>query len=113
MKLNFYLFITTIMTALYVHAQSLNCTARLNSEFIFTNHIKPELNTKILIGREESFTAYITQIEHSHFILEAFIVNKEARIYSEGNLEKVNDELKLSIWSRDEIVDIDCRLVHD
>jgi len=90
------------------YAQDLVCSAYVNSEFVFMNQITPENNAKVLIGREPNFTAYITQKDSHVYVLEAFIVNQETRIYSEGSITQPDSHIKLSLWSRDEIIDIDC-----
>lgn len=91
-----------------VLAQDLVCSAYVNSELVFMNQVTPANNEKVLIGREPNFTAYITQKDNNIYILEAFIVNQETRIYSEGSLIQPESHIKLSLWSRDEIIDIDC-----
>jgi len=101
--------VSTFMST-QVFAKDLVCSADVNSELVFMNQVTPEKNEKVLIGREPNFTAYITQKENNVYILEAFIVNQETRIYSEGTIVQPENHIKLSLWSREEIIDIDCTI---
>jgi len=105
-------FLFVVFVSFNVFARSLVCSAYVNLEFKFSNQVDSNLNEKISIGREPNFRAYVTQKENDIFIVEAFIVNQEVRVYGEGTLKSDTDRIKASIWSREEIIDIDCVLAH-
>jgi len=99
-----------ILGAMPSFANKVSCTAYSNLELEFKNQIDSRLNEKVSIGRSPSFTAYITEKDKDVFVVEAFIVAQEIRIYGEGVLKSASDHVKTSIWSREEMIDLDCML---
>ena len=90
-------------------ATDLMCDVKINMELVLSQKVKPrELNEKNLIGKNESITAYITEKSTNVFVIEAFLGEYEARIYSETSLKIPGEKLTASLWGRDIILDIEC-----
>lgn len=92
-------------------AQDLDCQIRLNNDVVLKNKVSTVLSQKVLIGKSNSITAYVTEKQNQRFNIEAFLADYEVRLYAEGLLSKSNDAITASLWGRESIVDVSCRFI--
>lgn len=104
--------LTALLLTLSLKAFSadLLCDISVNLDILSESTVATSLDQKILIDRVGTVTAYITEKENHHYVVEAFLADHEMRIYGEGTLREKSDRLVASSWSRDAIIDIECRL---
>jgi len=86
------------------------CDISVNLDILSESTVTTKLNDKTPIDTVGNIVAYVTEKEKSHFIIEAFLADHEMRIYGEGALRESTDKIVASAWSRDSIIDIECRL---
>ena len=94
----------------FANAMDLNCKILENTDVTLKNKLTSILNQKILIGRTDQVTAYVTEKANQLFIVEAFLTSYDARIYGQGVITQPSDELTASLWGRDSMVDVTCRM---
>lgn len=70
----------------------------------------PRIQEKVLVAQTQSSKFYVTQKNSTVFILEVFLGSEEARVYSQGTLQTVQQDLSLSFWNREQLVEYMCRL---
>lgn len=110
MKQLFFTSITTFMT-LSAWSQDLFCEISYNNQVILKNKIYVnEKNQKISIGKSSVATAYISLSEKNVYTIEAFLPEYEVRIYGQGGLSNENEVINASLWGRESIVDVTCRV---
>lgn len=100
-------FITTFI-AFSSFAETLNCEINLNSESILTTKIQTAPKQKVSIGTRHGISAYVTEKAPSKFLVEAFISSEDLRIYAEGGIKETGENVTASLWSRDQLVDVQC-----
>ena len=102
----------SIMSAftLNLYSAELDCNIQLNLTEISEARVTTLLDQKKRIDSLEGISAYVTEKANSHFVIEAYLVDYELRIYAEGSLKNSGDRLVASTWGRESIVDIECRL---
>ena len=110
MKKYFLLLLLSLMSH-QVFASDLKCQIAHDNEVVFKNKIALKINQKTLVGKTALVAAYVTEKENQNFILENFLVEYEARFYSQGVLNQKSDQLVSSIWGREHLIDISCGLV--
>ena len=90
-------------------AATLNCEFSVNSQRVHTSQVDTVLSQKVPVGRTQQVVAYITEKQNSIFMLEAYLENQEARIYSQGYLNRTGEALLLAFWSREELLEVSCK----
>ena len=88
----------------------LDCSIQINQEIMSSTQVSTTLDQKINIDSLEGVYAYVTEKQAGHFILEAYLVDYDLRIYGEGSLKQSEDKVVASAWGRTSMVDIECRL---
>src|SRR4051812_5479747 len=87
-------------------AADLVCDISVNLDILSETNVSTTLNTKTRIDALEGITAYVTEKEKSHFIVEAYLADYDMRIFGEGTIKDKEDRLIATAWGRDSIVDI-------
>lgn len=94
-----------------VWSQDLQCEIVYNNQVILKNKITvTEKNQKVTIGKSAIATAYLTFSEKNLYTVEAFLPEYEARIYSQGGLTEQSEVLTASLWGRESMIDVTCRM---
>jgi hypothetical protein len=94
-----------------VLAQDLHCEISYNNQVIFKNKVYvTEKNKKLSIGKSAIATAYVTVSEKNLYTVEAFLPEYEVRIYGQGGLNDESESVTASLWGRESIVDVTCRM---
>ncbi len=101
------LFLFGISTA---HAKTLDCAIGMNGSEVHKTRVETSMQQKVGIGNSQEIRVYVTEKKANQFILESFIANYDARIYSEGFLKIQTDQLSLSLWGRDMLFKVTCKL---
>ncbi len=96
--------------SLNAFSAELVCDISVNLDILSESTVTTSLNEKTPIDSVGNVIAYVTEKDKSHYIIEAFLADHEMRIYGEGALRESTDKVVASAWSRDSIVDIECRL---
>lgn len=107
-----YLSILALFLSFNVYSAELLCDISVNFDILSESTVTTGLNEKTPIDSVGSITAYVTEKENNHYIIEAFLADHELRIYGEGSLREKSDKVVVSSWSRDSIIDIQCTLNH-
>jgi len=105
--------ILAILIGLYsinAFSAELICDISVNLDILSESTVATKLNEKTPIDSVGNVIAYVTEKEKSHYIVEAFLADHEMRIYGEGTLRESTDKVVASAWSRESIIDIECRL---
>lgn len=105
-----YLSLLALAVSFNVYSAELLCDISVNLDILSQTTVTTELNEKTSIDSVGSVTAYVTEKENNHYIVEAFLADHEIRIYGEGTLRDKSDKVVASAWSRDSIIDIQCTL---
>lgn len=90
-------------------AKSLRCEIKEDSAPVSSTQIETIRNHKIQFGQTPNVIAYVTEYDNGNFTLEGFLVNYEARFYGAGVLKSPTDSLIASIWTRQVLIDIQCK----
>jgi hypothetical protein len=93
-----------------LYSAELVCSIRQNLDPISETQVSTSVDQKISIDSVEGVYAYVTEKAEGHFILEAYLVDYDLRIYGEGSLRETKDKVIASAWGRSSMVDIECRL---
>lgn len=100
----------TFAISFNLFAAELFCDISVNLNILSETNVSTILNSKTRIDALEGITAYVTEKEKSHFIVEAYLADYDMRIFGEGTIKDSEDRLVATAWGRDSIVDIECRL---
>lgn len=93
-------------------SQDFYCDIIYNNQVILTNKVTlGDKNQKVLIGKSDAVTGYITLSDKNLYTIEAFLPEYEARIYGQGALNTASDSVTASIWGRESMIDVTCRIV--
>lgn len=93
----------------YSFAKSLRCDIKENESIVSSKQIETMRNKKIEFGQSPNVIAYVTEYDNGNFTLEGFLVNYDARFYGAGVLKTPTDSLIASIWTRQVLIDIQCK----
>ena len=97
--------------AVSVWSQDLQCEISYNNQVILKNKVYvTEKNQKLSIGKSAIATAYVTVSDKNLYTIEAFLPEYEVRIYSQGGLNDDSETVNASLWGRESIVDVTCRV---
>ena len=98
-----------LLFPLFGFALPIRCQININntSQNILT--IDSVLDQKVLITKSADVVAYLTQKQKT-FVIEAFLPQYDARIYAEGKIINLEDQLTTSLWGRDMLIDISCAM---
>ncbi len=91
-------------------ATDLDCNIQLNLGNISETQVTTALDQKTSIDAAEGIYASVTEKKNGHFVVEAYLVDYDIRIYGEGSLKDNSDKLSASAWGRASMVDIECHL---
>lgn len=91
-------------------AADLVCDISVNQNIVSETIVTTNLNEKVNIDSVEGVYAYITEKEKNRYIVEAYLAQYDLRIYGEGSIKDNDDRLIASLWGRDSMIDIECRL---
>lgn len=105
-----YLSLLALALSFNVYSAELLCDISVNFDILSETTVSTKLNEKMPIDSVGSVSAYVTEKENNHFVIEAFLADHEIRIYGEGALREKSDKVVASSWSRDSIIDIQCIL---
>lgn len=92
-------------------AEDFYCDMVYNAKTILNTKVKAVSHEKVIIGKSSVISAYITAEDNTLYTIEAFIPEYEVRVYGKGSAQKEGDVVSASVWGRDSIVDVNCRLV--
>lgn len=93
-------------------SQDLQCEIVYNNQVILKNKVALVVtNEKVSIGKSAIATAFLSVSDKNLYTIEAFLPEYEARIYGQGGLTQSSDVVTASLWGRESLVDIHCRLV--
>lgn len=91
-----------------VLTKKITCDIYKNLELLQSEELHLTLNQKLKLAPTYDASVYATLKEEHLIVLEAFIPDKEIRIYSEAHLNQKNNKIGLSLWSRESIFDVYC-----
>ena len=92
-------------------SQDLQCEISYNNQVILKNKVYvTEKNQKLSIGKSAIATAYVTVSDKNLYTVEAFLPEYEVRIYGQGGLNDDSESVTASLWGRESIVDVTCRV---
>lgn len=92
-------------------SQDLHCEIIYNSQVILKNKITvSEKNEKVNIGKSAIATAYVSVSDKNLYTIEAFLPEYEVRIYGQGGLNEQTETITASLWGRESIIDVTCRV---
>lgn len=91
-------------------AQGLDCQISIDNLVVLKTKVSSLPKQKVGIGKNSSVTAYVTQYEQNLYSVEAFLPDYEARIYAQGSLSQNSDVITASLWGRELVLDVSCRL---
>ena len=101
--------ILVFIFSISAHATTLTCEILNNLSVVHSIKLNTILNEKTLIGDTGPITAFVTEKDQNIFIVEAFLVDQEARIYAKAPLNNPGESVVASFWNRENIFDISCR----
>lgn len=93
------------------NAANLSCEIKLNNGKTLRTSVSTILNKKMFVGELESLRSFVTEKPNNFFSLEVFLGGYEARVYSEGFLRNIGEVLNLSYWSREVLLDLQCKRI--
>ncbi len=92
-------------------SQDLQCEISYNNQVILKNKVYvTDKNQKLIIGKSAIATAYLTVSEKNLYTIEAFLPEYEVRIYGQGGLNDESETVTASLWGRESMVDVTCRV---
>ena len=109
-------FLTLILLSLIsVSANSavLNCVVITDHEVISSSQVESSLSKSLQYASIGSYSFYVKQTESSQFELEIYNMNGPIRSYASGSLEKTTDKLAWTIWTRDILLETNCKLAEE
>lgn len=93
-------------------SQDLQCEISYNNQVVLKNKINLiEKNKKVSIGKSAIATAYLTVSDKNLYTIEAFLPEYEVRIYGQGGLHDETETVTASLWGRESMIDVTCRMV--
>lgn len=91
-------------------AEDLYCEVKANTESILAKSLTlPTASTARLV-QFNGFVVKITNLDKAQFEIEVFDPNVPSRSYANGFLHSSTDELKLSLWSENILLEAKCKL---
>lgn len=107
-----FLILALVSTASFAAEKQLSCTATHNYQTALDTEVSISLGQKNLsLGVVDRFEILISSLDKDVIELQAYDAMEPSRTYSTAALRSVEDEVKLSIWTREFIVDVLCKLV--
>jgi hypothetical protein len=93
-----------------VFAEDLSCTVIANHDVLAEVEINVATKEQSNYINAGSFSFYVTNKGDSLFELEIFNTNGPTRSYAEGVLRVVSDKLAWTLWTRDILLETNCKL---
>jgi hypothetical protein len=93
-----------------LYSAELNCNIQINQDIMSEVQVTTTLDQKAGIDSVNGVVAYVTEKANNHYIVEAYLADYDLRVYGEGSIKDQNDRVVASVWGRDSMVDIECRL---
>ncbi|AZZ37489.1 hypothetical protein CIK05_12025 [Bdellovibrio sp. qaytius] len=88
-------------------ATTLNCVEKMANTVTRTQKVDLDLGKRASLFSGDGNTSYITEKKPGFFSMELFMAGREQRLYSEGPISEAAP-LILAIWTRDELIEIEC-----
>jgi hypothetical protein len=92
-------------------ASKFNCSVEVNGSAIFSDTVKVHDGEKVQFFSKGQYKLFINQRGSSEFELEVLDLTVPSRSYAKSNLEKSNDIIEYSLWSRDILFELKCELI--
>lgn len=105
-----FMLLCLIFLSFNLYSAELNCRILKNQDVVSDGDVVTLVNQQASIDSLEDVSAYITEKAGSLFMIEAYFVEHDLRVYAEGKLQSAEDKLALSTWGRSSMFDIECRL---
>lgn len=102
--------ILSLSVSFNLMAADLLCDISVNQDILSESTVTTVLNQKTSIDSVDGVVAYVTEKEKNHYVVEAYLAQYDLRIYGEGTIKDNDDRLVASVWGRDSMIDIECRL---
>ena len=108
-----FLALALISTSVFAAEQKLLCKGTHNYELVMENVVSLSSGQKNLeVGTVANFEVLVSSLENQSVELQAFNPIDPSRTYSTAVLRSANDEVKLSVWTREFLVEIECKLMN-
>ena len=91
----------------------LNCEVINDHEVISSSQVEPSTGKSLQYASLGSYSFFVKQTESSQFELEIYNSNGPIRSYASGRLEKTSDKLAWTIWTRDILLETNCKLAEE
>lgn len=96
---------------LYASEVKLSCSMSHNLTKVFQREVKiPADSRNLLVGSFEYFNLYISDLSEKRFELQILNSLVPSRSYATGVLSKPFDDVHLSLWTREVLMDASCIL---
>ena len=102
-----------LLNSVAANSASLNCEVINDHEVISSSEVEASLGQSLQYASIGSYTFYVKQTELSQFELEIYNSNGPIRSYASGTLKKTTDKLAWTIWTRDILLETNCKLAEE
>lgn len=92
------------------YAQDISCQILVNTEIVNESTISVEANSKMVYGDVEGYRFMINNLGASKYEIEIFDPSGPSRSYASGTLKTEDDKISWTFWSRDIMLESNCRL---
>lgn len=106
-------FLITLVVVLFstkLFAADLICEVKESLTRVSIVDIKTQEGAKIPFEKIDGYTFNVTNLGNSKFELDIFDSNTTSRSYSTGYLHTAKDSLTWTFWSRDTLIEANCKL---
>ena len=90
-------------------SSQLECELERNFQNLTTQKIELKGNEKTLFATDQSFSFFVTQLNHRKFEIEIYDSIGITRQYASGTLDSADDNLSWELWSQNDLLGIHCR----
>jgi hypothetical protein len=103
-----------IFTAFTINSMTMGadliCKVKVNSEEALETKVIIDEGQKIKYASAENFTFFVKQINSTDYEIELLDMSVPSRSYAKASLNSGADKLQYSLWSRDMILESNCRI---
>lgn len=92
-------------------SEELFCTLSVNLEKIAETQFQIENGSRVKYIDAGDFVFYVANKGEAKFEIEVFDGSAPSRSYAQGILRSASDDLKWSLWTRDVLLETNCKLV--
>lgn len=99
--------------SLSAHAEILNCEVIGNHELLSSTKLEVKTSASYLYAQHGSYSFYVKTSPINQYEIEIYNSSGPIRSYVVGKLELLKDKLAWTLWTRDILLETNCKLAEE